>query len=77
MLELPGRTQDHHVGWKNPCTAMEKAEDDESQTGEGLKAVVSGEGGTLHAASTSEKVNNPVLLSKFPLVREQACIPIS
>lgn len=70
MPEFPGRTQDHHVGWKDPCTAMEKVEDDESQTGEGLKAVVSGEGGMLHTASSSEKVNNPVLLSKFHLVRE-------
>lgn len=42
-----------------------------------VEAVVSGEGGTLHTASDSEKVNNPLSLSKFPLVTEQAFIPIS
>lgn len=38
---------------------------------------VLGEGGMLHTASSSEKGNNPDLLSKFPLVTEHAFIPIS
>lgn len=62
MPELPGRTQDHRVGWKDPCTAEEKVEGDASQVGKGVKVVVLGDGGTLHAGSSSEKVNNPVSL---------------
>ena len=77
MPQLPGCTQDHHVGRKDPCTAEEKAEDDASQMGKGVEAVVSGEGGTLHTASGSKKVNNPASLSKFPLVTEQGFIPIN
>lgn len=77
MPQLPGCTQDHHVEWKDPGTAEEKAEDDASQTGKGVEAIVSMEGDTLHMVSGREKVNNPSSLSKVPLATEQAFIPIN
>lgn len=49
MPQLPGCTQDHHVEWKDPWTAEEKAEDDAPQTGKGVEAIVSMEGDTLQS----------------------------
>lgn len=77
MQELPEHTWDHHIEWKNPCAAVDKAEDDASHPRKGAEAVVSGEGGMLCTPSDSEKANKAVSRSKFPLSTEQAFISIS